>query len=54
MRMVLAIRGMRALVAALVMPAAAQGGINVTGKSVFNVQCGGGSGQPTVAPSSGG
>lgn len=48
MRMVTAIGGILALVAALVMPATAQGGVNVTGKWVFDVQTGGGSGQPTV------
>ena len=47
MRMVTAIGGILALVAALVMPAAAQG-VNVTGKWVFDVQTSGGSGQPTV------
>jgi hypothetical protein len=47
MRMVTAIGGILALVAALAMPAAAQGA-NVTGKWVFDVQTGGGSGQPTV------
>ena len=47
MRMVTAIGGILALVAALVMPATAQG-VNVTGKWVFDVQTGGGSGQPTV------
>jgi hypothetical protein len=47
MRMVTAIGGILALVAALAMPAAAQG-VNVTGKWVFDVQTGGGSGQPTV------
>ena len=48
MRMVTAIGGILALVAALVMPATAQGGVNVTGKWVFDVQTSGGSGQPTV------
>lgn len=47
MRMVTAIGGILALVAALVMPATAQG-VNVTGKWVFDVQTSGGSGQPTV------
>jgi hypothetical protein len=47
MRMVTAIGGVLALVAALAMPAAAQG-VNVTGKWVFDVQTGGGGGQPTV------
>ena len=47
MRMVTAIGGILALVAALVMPATAQG-VNVTGKWVFNVETSGGSGQPTV------
>jgi hypothetical protein len=47
MRMVTAIGGILALVAALAMPAAAQS-VNVTGKWVFDVQTGGGSGQPTV------
>ena len=47
MRMVTAIGGILALVAALVMPATAQGA-NVTGKWVFDVQTSGGSGQPTV------
>jgi len=47
MRMVTAVGGILALVAALAMPAAAQG-VNVTGKWVFDVQTGGGSGQPTV------
>jgi hypothetical protein len=47
MRMVTAIGGILALVAALAMPAVAQS-VNVTGKWVFDVQTGGGSGQPTV------
>lgn len=47
MRMVTAIGGILALVAALVMPATAQG-VNVTGKWVFDVETSGGSGQPTV------
>jgi hypothetical protein len=47
MRMVTAIGGILALVAALAMPAAAQS-VNVTGKWVFDVQTSGGSGQPTV------
>ena len=47
MRMVTAIGGILVLVAALVMPATAQG-VNVTGKWVFDVQTSGGSGQPTV------
>jgi hypothetical protein len=47
MRTVTVIGGILSLVAALAMPAAAQG-VNVTGKWVFDVQTGGGSGQPTV------
>ena len=47
MRMVTAIGGILALVAALALPATAQG-VNVTGKWVFDVQTSGGSGQPTV------
>jgi hypothetical protein len=47
MRTVTVIGGILGLVAALAMPAAAQG-VNVTGKWVFDVQTGGGSGQPTV------
>jgi hypothetical protein len=47
MHTVTVIGGILSLVAALAMPAAAQG-VNVTGKWVFDVQTGGGSGQPTV------
>ena len=47
MRTVTVIGGIFGLVATLAMPAAAQG-VNVTGKWVFDVQTGGGSGQPTV------
>jgi len=47
MRTVTVIGGILGLVATLAMPAAAQG-VNVTGKWVFDVQTGGGSGQPTV------
>ena len=47
MRMVMALGGVVALVVTLVMPASAQG-VNVTGSWVFDVQTGGGSGQPTV------
>jgi hypothetical protein len=47
MRMVRTIGGMLALVAVLAVSAAAQG-VNVTGKWVFNVDTGQGTGQPTV------
>ena len=47
MRMVMALGGIFALVVTLVMPASAQG-VNVTGSWVFDVQTGGGSGQPNV------
>ena len=47
MRMVMALGGILALVATLVMPATAQG-VDVTGSWVFDVQTSGGSGQPTI------
>lgn len=47
MRMVMTLGGIFALVATLVLPASAQG-VNVTGSWVFDVQTGGGSGQPTI------
>jgi hypothetical protein len=47
MRTLTVIGGILSLVAALAVPAAAQG-VNVTGKWVFDVQTSGGSGQPTV------
>lgn len=47
MRTVMALGGVVALVVMLVMPVTAQG-VNVTGTWVFNVETGGGSGQPTI------
>lgn len=47
MRRIMALGGIVALVVTLVMPVSAQG-VNVTGSWVFDVQTGGGSGQPTI------